>query len=208
MAGCTLGRGGTALSGAGGQAGAPGGSGGEAGSLPGSAGSGAAGGEIVSTGGMGGDPTGAGGTGGLACGEVPTPPGGPCPRICSNCGPDGKTCFIECGRQQCIGTVIDCPPGFSCHVSCNGFEACDEAILSCPPIYGCVVSCSNDDESCESLDLHCGSASACALHCGLHEEACIAGAFVECGEGACCTDGIQPAQLQGQCQSACYCGAC
>ena len=99
----------TATSGAAGGLSNGGGAGGVAAS-GGGAGEGGAGGSNA-----GGSDAGGGGDAPIRCGTAPTPPGGDCPNVCTNCTQNKTICNVGCfGIDSCKNTTIDFVFAFMC----------------------------------------------------------------------------------------------
>jgi len=117
-----------------------------------------------------------------------------CPRDCTTCDEQARTCAIECTSDNSCGSVT-CPDGWDCAINCLGANACND--VDCYGGSSCTINCSGFN-ACETVD--CSFACKCDLICA--DGACNVPSCPTVGNGAnrvYCTDDGTPA---GICDSA------
>ena len=144
-------------------------------------------------------------SGGPACGVDAAPVGGGCPDVCEP-GCAQALCTIECEAWQCAGEVVQCPPGFECHVRCEDDGACEGATIVCPPEHACHVEC-DADRACADAVVVC-AAGTCLLECQDGDAVCD-DTSQSCGTNEsvaeCDNSSVDASPLDG---SSCACEGC
>ena len=144
--------------------------------------------------------------GGPVCGFAPPAPGGACPAVCNDGCVDG-ICQIACrGEQECKGSTIQCPVGFTCEINCAGKQSCDTAVVVCPDTYACRLVCAGE-QSCKALESKCGTGP-CQIACQGNSQACDS-TVVNCGAEACTASCTSPESAPTlNCGPSCDCRPC
>jgi hypothetical protein len=139
----------------------------------------------------------------FACGNA-APPTGTCPLACNDC--TGDVCHITCINPGDCESVVTCPEGWPCAVSCVDALSCFNTTVVCPTTgQSCDVDCQGST-SCGSAIVECGGGP-CALTCSNVSESC-ADAQLYCGMQQCSATCLGTSKPQVSCGGSCGCLPC
>ena len=75
--------------------------------------------------------------------------------------------FACLGAYSCQGTTLYCPNYQDCTVTCEESISCDSTVIYCPKYGGnCVIDCSDNDQACNSIELHTYNENYEITNCG------------------------------------------